>query len=163
MRTGFNLVRFITKQKIIKSLHGFKALEYYPPFLFMGVKIVQVSSDYKRLHAILPLRWFGSNPHGTIFGGFMAALADPLPAIMCGKIFPDTEGWTQALSIYFKRPGYKQVHLKIQITEEDIQKIKEELSSQGKSRYTFACCYEDDHGKTVAEIENTVYLRNKRR
>ncbi len=152
------LLKWLRKTNIIPET---RKLAFYPPFLFMGAKIIEASPDYRKLRVHLPLRWYGRNHYGTMFGGFMASLADPLPAILCQKIFPGVEVWTKKMSIDFIRPGRTDLELQITITDEHMRTITDDLSRSGRSRPTFHCKYVDKTGETVALVENTVSLRKK--
>ena len=138
-------------------------LQYYPPFLFMGVKIREVSEDNRRCVAELPFKWYGSNPHGTIFGGFICALADPIPAILCGRIFPQTAAWTKSNSVTFKRPGRTTLTLEITITDADLAAIQAQLDSGGNAKHAFEFVFRDTDGKVVAEVKNTVVLKGEKK
>ncbi|MEW6055770.1 MAG: DUF4442 domain-containing protein [Bdellovibrionota bacterium] len=145
-----------------KLLPEYKILEWYPPFLFMGVKIKSVSSDYRKLHAQLPLRWYGKNLHGTMFGGFMAAASDPIASLLCGKIFPGLEVWAQNHCIDFLRPGQGTLDLKVEVTDSDVAQIREALKTQGKVSHVFEFYFTDHSGGKIARVRNTVYLRVNR-
>src|SRR5690242_2465947 len=82
-----------------------RLLEWYPPFLFMGVKVTEVARDYRKIRVEKPLRWYGKNMYGSMFGGFLAAVTDPLPALMCQRIFPGCQGWTKSHYVDFLKPA----------------------------------------------------------
>jgi acyl-coenzyme A thioesterase PaaI-like protein len=151
-----------TLRRFAKILPEPKLLELYPPFLFMGVKIKKVSPDYRHMHVVLPMRWYGKNLYGTMFGGFMCAVSDPLPALMCEKIFPGVEVWTKAHAVDFKKPGKGHLDLYIDISEKDVGIIGRALDETGKCTHPFQFSFKDSHGREVAHVHNTVYLRRKR-
>lgn len=155
-----HLLAFFSEQKWIPRK---TILQYYPPFLFMGVKIRNVSKDNRHCVAELPFKWYGSNPHGTIFGGFICALADPIPAILCGRIFPHTAAWTKSNSVTFKRPGHSTLTLEITITDEDIAAIQSQLDATGSAKQVFEFAFRDRGGKVVAEVKNTVVLKGEKK
>lgn len=136
-----------------------KLLEWFPPFKFMGFKIRSVSADYRRFEATLPLRWYGLNLHGTMFGGFMASATDPLPAILCGRIFPDHECWTRKHCIDFLKPGVTRLTIKIEITDEDLAEIRKQLKDRGRATHAFEFDLTDPSGTAIAHVTNTVHLR----
>jgi len=150
------ILRDLAKKEIIPP---HKLLELYPPFLFMGVKIPEVSKDNRKLRATMPLRWYARNIHGTMFGGFMCALADPLPALMCARIFPNLEVWTKACCVEFIRPAKGLLILDIEITEQDVAIIGKELDEKGKITYAFEFSFRDKKGEEIAKVKNTVFLR----
>lgn len=159
---GVNVIGGLSElSKKMKGTRLLKMLELYPPFFFMGVKIKRVSKDYRELDALLPLRWFGKNGHGTMFGGFMCSLSDPLAALMCGRIFPGNEVWTKANCVEFLRPGRSDLLLSIRITDEDVAKIGESLEAAGKASHVFEFSFRDREGTEVARVRNTVHVRRR--
>lgn len=146
------------------GLQTMKALEMYPPFFLMGVKFPYVAIDHTSLTAVLPLKWYSKNLNGTMFGGNMASLADPLPAVMCGKIFKNTTVWSKKIEIEFLRPGATDLEMKIFITPEQIATIGEELEQKGRANPQFEFFFMDKQGKKVARVLNTaaVILNQKK-
>ncbi len=134
-------------------------LELYPPFFFMGVKILSISKDYRHLKVRLPLRRYGTNHNGTMFGGFICSASDPLAALMCSKIFKNTEVWTQAHKVDFLRPGRTDLTIEIQITDDDLEAIQTGLNDHAKVSRSFQYDIRDSNGKLVARVLNTVHLK----
>lgn len=155
-------MKFLTwlkKTNLIKDHHK---LSLYPPFFMMGARFAKVSDDYRSVSVHLPLRWYARNHYGTMFGGFMSALADPIPALLCQKLFPGTEVWTQKLSLHFIRPGRSDLELKINFTQEEIDSIQKDLTEHGRSRPKFVFYYYDNNGQKIAEIENIVSIKKRK-
>tara|TARA_Y100000590_G_scaffold470538_1_gene666148 strand:- start:2532 stop:3062 length:531 start_codon:yes stop_codon:yes gene_type:complete len=137
-----------------------KMLEFYPPFFFMGLKIKDVSPDYRRIVVTVPVRWYSKNMYGTLFGGFIAAACDPLPALLCQRIFPGVQAWTQGFSIEFLKPGRKQLRIEVHISEAQVQEIYETLKNQsGKCSYEFQFDVVDKRNHLIARVKNTVFMR----
>ena len=150
------LLKVLEKTKLVPKQ---KLLEFYPPFFFMGVKIKSVSEDYRNLHLEVPLRWYGKNMYGSMFGGFICAVADPLPALMCGRIFPGVEMWTKANSVEFLKPGFGTLNVHVQIIEQDVEAISRQLETHNKATHTFEFYFRDRKGTNVAHVKNKIYLR----
>lgn len=79
-------------------------IELYPPFFLMRVKVLEISRKWRTVRMRLPLNTVSRNPGGVMFGGFQAALADPVAALACSRVFPGYSCWTRAMSIDFKVP-----------------------------------------------------------
>jgi acyl-coenzyme A thioesterase PaaI-like protein len=139
-----------------------KLLEFYPPFLFMGVKVKRVSRDHRSMDVIVPLRWYGKNMYGAMFGGFICAVADPLPALMCGKIFPGVEMWTKSNAVDFLKPGRSTLEAHIHISELDVAAIGRQLDTEHKASHRFEFYFRDKHGHEIAHVKNEIYLRRRR-
>lgn len=139
-----------------------KKLELYPPFLFMGVKVLKVTEDFRQLTVRLPLRWYGRNHHSTMFGGFMASLADPMPALLCSKLFPHCDTWTKRMSITFLRPGRTDLELRVEITPEQIAAIQKELDETGSATPQFEFFYWDEKNRRIARVKNIVAMKKRK-
>lgn len=127
----------------------------------MGVKVLAVASDYRHVHLRLPLRWYGKNLYGSMFGGFICAVADPLPTLLCHKIFPHTDVWTKKQCVYFLKPARGDLDLFIDIAEEAVQAIQAQLAQEGATEYEFVFYLRDSRGRSMARIKNTIFIREK--
>jgi acyl-coenzyme A thioesterase PaaI-like protein len=136
-----------------------KLLEFYPPFFFMGAKVAKITSDYRSIRVELPLRWYSKNHNGTMFGGFICAISDPIAALLCSRIFAECEVWTQSHSVKFLRPGRTRLHFDIHITDQDLEQIRLGLETHHKMSHTFEFDFKDRHQKVIAHVSNTVFLR----
>ena len=80
-------------------------MELYPPYFLMRVKVKDISNGWRRIRVKLPLNFTSRNPGGVMFGGYQACVADPFPAIACGRIFPKYSAWTRAMTVDFQKGG----------------------------------------------------------
>lgn len=138
-----------------------KRLEWYPPFLFMGVKVVEVSSDYRKAHLRVPLRWYFKNMHGSMFGGFICAVADPVPALLCSKVFPGIQVWTKQIAVEFLKPARTALDVFIDLPVATLDLARRELDFGGKSSQKFEFDIVDARRRVVASVQNTVFMRRK--
>lgn len=142
-------------------LQDLRRIELYPPFMMMGVKVKEMSEDHREALFTLPLKWWAKNMHGTQFGGFICAVTDPLPALMCGKIFPGTIYWTKYNAVEFHKPAQGTLYIKVKITEKDIHSIQSALDRDGKTVHYFEFECRDSSGTLIASVRNGVYVRTK--
>ena len=129
----------------------------------MGVKVLRVAPDYRELSLEVPLRWYGRNMHGTMFGGFMCAVSDPLPTLLCERIFKGVQVWTRKNAVEFHKPARSRLSLTVVIRPEDIATIEKELELKGQTTHTFEFSFIDKRDRVIATVSNTVYLRRKQR
>ncbi len=135
-----------------------RLLELYPPFFFMGAKVLDVSKDYRWIDVYLPLRWYGRNMHGTMFGGWLSAVSDPLPALLCAKAFPDVVVWTKSHCVDFKRPARSGVHLRVEMNDVLHAQIMKDLETQGRSSPVFEYEIKDRNSRTIARVRNVAFV-----
>ena len=136
-----------------------KRLESFEPFKMMQVKILELSPDWRRIRLLLPLSKAAINHQGTMFGGFIASLADPVAALSCGKLFPGYAAWTRKLTVDFKRAGTTDLELRFDFPQELEPIIKKDLEEKKRSTPVFEYAYYRTDGTLCAAVECTVALR----
>ena len=136
-----------------------KRFENFEPFRMMQVKILELSPDWRKVRFLLPLTKVGMNYQGTMFGGFIASLADPIAAFACGKIWPNYAAWTRKLNIDFIRAGTTDLELRFEFPAELEEKIEKELNEKNRSTQTFKYAFYLEHGPVCAAVECVVAIR----
>eukprot|EP01104_Vermistella_antarctica_P015793 TRINITY_DN5254_c0_g1_i2.p1 TRINITY_DN5254_c0_g1~~TRINITY_DN5254_c0_g1_i2.p1 ORF type:complete len:151 (+),score=40.90 TRINITY_DN5254_c0_g1_i2:279-731(+) len=133
----------------------------WPPFFFMGVKVIKLDDDLNDIRIRLPLNTLSRNPGGVMFGGYQASLADPIAAIVCARKFPNYSAWTRAMTIDFEAGGSEDLELRFQFPPEMESKIRDELEKKGRATQTFHYGYYLSDGSRCTRISNTVAIRRK--
>jgi hypothetical protein len=151
-----NPVSFLAR---VGFLSESRMLELYPPFFFMGLRVISVAADYRSCHIRVPLRWHLKNHHGTFFGGALCAVADPMPALLCGRIFPGSRIWSQRVAVEFLVPARAAVNMKIQIPDESVERIRDQLQRSGAAQEKFHFSFWSDDEKELARVENSVFVK----
>src|SRR4029078_4585784 len=93
---------FVSRSGILPDA---RLLELYPPFVKMGIKVLEIADGWRDVLILLPLTALSRIPGGVMFGGWQAALADPIAALACARVFPGYSVWTRAMSISFDHAG----------------------------------------------------------
>ena len=136
-------------------------LEDYPPFRSMDIRVLELPSGWRRARILLPLNENNRNPGGSMFGGCVASLADPIPALACYRQFPEFSVWTRELQIDFRRPGLSDLELRFELPQASIDRIGQELSDRGRSTPCFEFGFYDRDEVLVAWVKNRVAIRPK--
>ena len=118
-----------------------------------------MQEDWSKVVIRLPLNVFSKNMGDSMFGGYMASLADPIAALACVKRFPDYSVWTRAMNIDFVSPGNSDLELRFEFDEALYQKIEKEIKENGRSTPTFEYGFYRSDGKMCAKVINTVAIR----
>jgi acyl-coenzyme A thioesterase PaaI-like protein len=138
-----------------------RRIELYPPFFLMRVKVLELSDDWRCVRIRLPLNTLSRNPGGVMFGGYQAALADPIAALACSRIFTGYSAWTRAMTIDFRHGGNTDLELRFTFDKNQEQKIRDDLERDGRANSTFEYCYYLDDGTECTHVSNTVAIRAK--
>jgi acyl-coenzyme A thioesterase PaaI-like protein len=136
-----------------------RAIEWYPPFFLMRVKVLEISDGWRRVRLRLPLNAFSVNPGGVMFGGYQAAVADPVAALACSRVFPGYDVWTRAMTIDFDKGGSTDLELRFEFAPEQELAIRDELEARGRATPSFEYGYHLADGTRCTKITNVVAIR----
>jgi len=143
----------------LKFLSPKQRFELYPPFWLMRVKVLELPEDYQHIRIKLPLNWLSANGAGNVFGGYQASLADPLPALVCVRLFPGHRVATKKLEMEFLRVGNSDLLLNLDFNQAMQDQIRLELEEHGRATPCFEMTYTRSDGKICTRIRNTVAIR----
>ena len=149
-------MRFMSRTGIVSDA---RLLELYPPFLPMRIKVLEISAGWRSVRILLPLNSRSRNPGGVMFGGYQAALADPIAALACARVFPGFSVWTRAMEISFDHGGNSDLEMRFALTPEQEQAVRIDLDRDGRSTPTFEYGYVRKDGVRCTVIHNTVAIR----
>ena len=133
----------------------------YPPFLGAGIRVTDISPDWRHLRVRMPLRWYNRNYVGTQFGGSLYTMTDPFLMIMVMRnLGPDYVVWDKAAEIEFVSPGRGAVTAVFALTDEQLDDIR---TNTGDSRHLpwFSVDVKADDGSVVARVRKQLYVRWK--
>lgn len=132
----------------------------YPPYLFSRTRCVYVAPDYRHARLQLTLSWLTRNLNGSLFGGSLYAMTDPVHAVLLAQLLPGEHVvWAKSAHIEFLRPGRGTVSADYRIGDTDLAAITTDLAAQGRAERTFLVEIVDAAGEVVARTEVTVYVR----
>jgi acyl-coenzyme A thioesterase PaaI-like protein len=149
-------MRFVAGSGILPDA---RLLELYPPFLPMRIKVLEIAEQWRTVRILLPLNARSRNPGGVMFGGYQAALADPIAALACARIFPGYSVWTRAMSISFDHGGTSDLEMRFTLTAVQEQEIRRQLDTGSRATPTFEYGYLRSDGVRCTVIRNTVAIR----
>lgn len=134
-------------------------LERYPPFRAMRIRVLDLSPDWRRLRIRLPLNRRNRNPGGSMFGGCIACLADPIAALACARIFPGYAVWTRAMSLDFRCEGRTDLELRFEFDPTTEERVGGELERRGRATPDFEYGFFSQDDRLCALVRNTVAIR----
>ncbi|MEE9494372.1 MAG: DUF4442 domain-containing protein [Gammaproteobacteria bacterium] len=138
-----NILRLLRKASFLSPA---RQLQLYPPFFLMGVKVIELEENWNRVRLRLPLTMLSKNMGSSMFGGYVAAVADPIAALACARQFPGCDVWTRTLYVDFIKPGNTHLELRFEFDPVIKQQIQDELASKGRStpEFEYGLYREDD-------------------
>ena len=134
----------------------------YPPFLGAGIRVKRLAPDWKEIDVEMKLHWWNANYVGTHYGGSLYSMTDPFFMVMLiENLGRDYIVWDKSASIRFKKPGRGTVFAKFRVSDQQIQEIKQALSTEKKIERVFTVEVKDESGTVVAEVEKLLHIRRK--
>ena len=139
-----------------------KLLSYWPPYLMAGVKIDYIQDDFKKIIVKMRQRFWNTNYVGSHFGGSLYSMTDPFFMFMLLENLKEEHiVWDQSAEIEFLKPAKGVVTAVFEITDEDINDIKEKALSEFSFSRTFFVNIVDSMGVVVARVNKGLYVRRK--
>jgi len=139
-----------------------RLINFYPPFLGAGIRVLSASLDPHTIKVRLALNWLNRNLFGTQFGGSLYAMCDPFFAVLLlQNLGSDYVVWDKAASIQFLRPGRGPVYATFHIPPETVAEIRARADGGEKIEPAFQVDVVDEAGQVVAHVEKLLYVRKK--
>ncbi len=131
-----------------------------PAYFGTGARIAYLAEDFRELHLTLALNWQTRNYVGTTFGGSMYGAVDPIYMLMLIKnLGPGYIVWDKAATIHFKKPGKDTLYAKFNLSAQELDAIKDELSRARAIERQYTVDLTDATGTIHAHVEKTIYIR----
>jgi acyl-coenzyme A thioesterase PaaI-like protein len=135
----------------------------WPPFLFSGIRVTEISDDYRYARVELRLRWYNRNYVKTHFGGSLFSMTDPFWMIlMLQRLGPDYLVWDQAGEIQFIKPGKGTVVAEFRLDDAVVDEIRAAAAGGEKVLRWFEVDVRNAAGESVARVRKQLYVRRKR-
>ncbi len=137
-------------------------VNFWPPFLGMGIRVKHITPDMKAIDVEMKLRFWNANYVGTHFGGSLFAMTDPFYMLMLmANLGRDYIVWDKAATIRYRRPGKGTVRAEFRLHDSEIDDIREKLKTLPKYEPVFSVEVKDEDGVVIAEIEKVLHVRKK--
>lgn len=139
-------------------------VNWWPPFLFSGVRLLDISDDWRNARVRLRLRWYNRNYVGTQFGGLLFAMTDPYWMIMVMECLgPEYIVWDKAAKIEFISPGRGDVYAQFQVRDQDLDELRAAAAGGDKVLRWFTVDVRSADDVLVARVQKQLYVRLKTR
>jgi acyl-coenzyme A thioesterase PaaI-like protein len=137
-------------------------LNFWPPFLFSGITVIEVAKDFRYAKVRLKKRMLTSNYVGTLFGGSLFAMTDPFYMVMVLKnLGKDYIVWDKRSEIEYVSPGKVTVYADFHLSDAALEEIKDEVAANGKYLKWFEVDIKSADGTVVAIVKKQIYIRKK--
>ena len=150
-------------QALMTSHAGMRRmLNVWPPFLFSGISILEISKDFRHAKVRLKKKALTSNYVGTLFGGSLFAMTDPFYMLMIMKnLGNDYIVWDKRSEIEYVSPGKATVFAEFHLWDAELDEIRREVQTNGKFLMWFDVDIKTADGTVVAIVKKQIYVRKK--
>jgi acyl-coenzyme A thioesterase PaaI-like protein len=151
----------LTKLKITPSVLKFGLNWFFPPWIGAGIRMQEISQDFRRVRVVMPLRFYNRNYVGSHYGGSLYSMCDPIYMLQLLNILgPEFIVWDMAATIAYKKPGKSTVHADF-VIEDDLIDSLVRLKPDEKRIFDLSVDVKDEGGKLVATVIKTTYVKRK--
>lgn len=141
-----------------------RAMNLWPPFAFAGIRITELSDDFRRVHVELASTPLTKNYVGTQYGGSISSMSDPFWMLLTMRSLGDDYiVWDQAAEVRFVRPGRSRLHHTVEITDAFLDELREAAKDGNKVLRWVESDITDDDGEVVAQVRRQLYVRLKQK
>ncbi|MGB1261480.1 MAG: DUF4442 domain-containing protein [Cognaticolwellia sp.] len=138
-------------------------LNIWPPFLFSGIRVVDISQDFRKANVRLKLGIFNQNAVGVHFGGSLYSMTDPFYMLMIlARLGRDYIVWDKSADIDYIKPGKGTVTAEFLVTDALIADIVAHTADGEKYLPEIPVYVKDSQGEVVAKLNRKLYIRKKK-
>lgn len=138
-------------------------LNFFPPLFFNRIKVIYLSTDFKKMTVQVRHSLWNRNLNKSIFGGTIFSAGDPFFAIMYWQYFEHqgmkTEAWLKEATIRYKKPATSKLIIHYELTDQELKTATDTLLSEGKCQQVHTISVKDVHREEVASIRTVSYLK----
>ena len=135
----------------------------WPPYLFTGIRVLEISPDGLYAKVRLRLHWWNRNAFGTHFGGSLLAMVNPFwPLLVLHRIGPDHIVWDTKNDIEFVRALREDVFAEFRLDPEVVEEMRAAAAGGDKVLRWFPFEIASATGEVAAQGRIEVYVRRKR-
>jgi acyl-coenzyme A thioesterase PaaI-like protein len=139
-----------------------RLINYWPPFLFSGIRVIGIADDWRQVEAELRLRWWNRNAVGTMFGGSLFAMTDPFyPLMLQHNLGREYTVWTKSAAVEFLSPGRTVARVSFRLSAEVLHEIRAATEVGKKCEPEFSGVISDPEGSLIAKVYLTLYVRKR--
>lgn len=138
-------------------------LNHYPPYRGAGIRVESIQLNNYHIRVKMPLTRKNQNIVGVHFGGSLYSMVDPFyMLLLMYHLGSRYVVWDKAAEINFVAPGRGTVYANIQLSTDEINKIKDLAKNNSPVLRQYTLDILDESGLRIAEVKKTLYIRLKK-
>lgn len=142
--------------------HLRRLLNLWPPFLFAGIHVRDIASDWRSAEVELRLRPWNRNYVGVHFGGSLFSMTDPFWMLLTLKsLGKGYIVWDRAGEIRFLKPGRGTLRARFALDDATLDELRAATAGGEKYRRWFETDIVDTEGTVIARVRKQLHVRRK--
>ena len=139
-----------------------RVMNVWPPFLFGGIRVLEIADDWRYARVRLRLAWYNRNYVGSHFGGNLFAMTDPFWMILVlESLGRDYIVWDKAAEIEFVRPGRADVFAEFRVDDALLDELRAATAQGDKVLRWCETQVKTAAGEVIAVLRKQLYVRRK--
>lgn len=140
-----------------------KFANFWPPFLFSGIRIEKLAPDFHYAKVKLKFRFYNANYVNTQFGGTIFMMTDPFYMIMLIRnLGPEYLVWDKSATIRYIKPGKSDLFAEFTLSDQELDLIRAEVKENGKTDWTKQVEIKNSDNVVIATVDRTLNIRLKK-
>jgi acyl-coenzyme A thioesterase PaaI-like protein len=140
-----------------------RTFNWWPPFLFCGIRVLALTDDWRYARVRLKLTWYNRNYVRSHFGGNLFSMTDPFWMIMVMEALRhEYIVWDKSGAIDFVAPGKEDVFAEFRLDDAVLDEIRAATADGEKYLRWFEVEVKTAGGELVARVRKQIYVRRKR-
>ena len=139
-----------------------RVMNVWPPFLFGGIRVLEIADDWRYARVRLKLAWYNRNYVGSHFGGNLFSMTDPFWMILVLECLGrDYIVWDKAGEIAFVKPGREDVFAEFRVDDALLHELRAATAQGDKVLRWCETQVKTAAGEVVAVVRKQLYVRRK--
>ncbi|MBL7479272.1 DUF4442 domain-containing protein [Legionella bononiensis] len=140
----------------------FKLMRFWPPFWGAGISVKSFNKDMSCIEVQMKMRFWNKNYVGTHYGGSLYSMTDPFYMLMLMNLLGKNYiVWDKSASIRYKIPARGTVFAKFELTEEQIERFKQEIEQTNKIEPEFIIEVKNTDGDVITVVKKVIHISKK--
>jgi acyl-coenzyme A thioesterase PaaI-like protein len=139
-----------------------RAMNLWPPLLFSGIRVLEISDDFRHARVVLRRHWYNRNYVGTHFGGSLFAMTDPFWMVLTlNRLGPGYIVWDKAAEIEFVEATREPVFAEFDVDDALVEELRAATAGGEKALRWLETEVRTAGGDVVARVRKQLYVRAK--
>lgn len=132
----------------------------WPPLLGAGIRIAEISPDWRYARIELRVNKLTANMHGAAFGGSLYSMTDFMFGTLVARVMgAGYEAWTRTGTFQYLSPGRDGAYLEIKFSEAEEQWVRQTVEQDGYCNVPYTCVVKNADGSIAGIGQQDLHVR----